>query len=100
MEQKIKSHSEKEQLGLKFTRDMEDKLQIFKVDNKITLPMNLEQSVIIELDLNEEESKKGTSKKTNNKSELFITIPLFCIMSMIILSCIGLVLYFYIKDFV
>ena len=100
MEPKIIYHSEKELMGLKFTKDIETRLQIFKVHNKISLPMDLEQSVIIEMNLNEDNTNNNASTKNSNKSELCITIPIFCIMSLTILSGIGLVVYFYIKDIV
>ena len=100
METKINfdTETDRELVASKFDLAIATKLQAFKTDNKICLPMALDQSVVIEMELNEdkEEKIKRNKNQSSNKSEMYIALPLFCFMVLIILAAIGLLVYFYI----
>ena len=103
MKTQINSVPERELMRSKCSNDIATKLDAFKASNKICLTLPLDHSVVIEMGLNDEDdqnSKGKKSKETNHMNELCVAIPLFCIMMLIIFASIGLLVYFYIKDFV
>lgn len=83
-----------------FHKNVEKKLQTFKIDNNICLPMSLDASIIIEMDLNEEKKAKNVASKKSDKSEFWITIPIAFFMLLVIFGGIGSLVYFYIQHLI
>ena len=83
-----------------FHKNVEKKLQTFKIDNNICLPVSLDASIVIEMDLNEEKKAKNAATKKSTKSEMWITVPIAIFMLLVIFGCIVSLIYFYIQDLI
>ena len=78
-----------------YEKEVEKRMMTFKTSNPLSLPEALDQSVVVEMDLNEEDKNTKESKKMSRNTNDWCTPlgMLFLLLFVVLLGIGGLLLY-------